>query len=58
MDCDIVLIEFQLWSRYYVHFRTHTLGKGVDSLTMVPLLSFYKFGFGIRLLKKGWSTIK
>ena len=29
MDCGIVLSEFELQSRYYVHFRANTLGKGM-----------------------------
>ena len=28
MDCGIVVREFVLQSRYYVHFRANTLGKG------------------------------
>ena len=47
--CDIVVIKFELQSRYYVHFRINTLGKvmnplippsygrGVDSTTTVLL---------------------
>ena len=31
-DCDIVVNEFELQSRYYVHFRTNTLGKGMNPL--------------------------
>ena len=27
MDCEIVVSEFKLQSRYYVHFRANTLGK-------------------------------
>ena len=30
MDCGIVVNEFELQSRYYVHFRTNTLGKGMN----------------------------
>ena len=30
MDCGIVVSEFELQSRYYVHFRTKTLGKGMN----------------------------
>ena len=33
MDCSIVVCEFVLQSRYYVHFRENTLGKG-----MIPLI--------------------
>ena len=29
-DNDIVVTEFKLQSRYYVHFRTNTLGKGMN----------------------------
>ena len=29
MDCGIVVCEFELQSRYYVHFRANTLGKGM-----------------------------
>ena len=27
MDCRIVVSEFVLQSRYYIHFQTNTLGK-------------------------------
>ena len=30
MDCKIVVSDFELQSRYYVHFRTNTLGKGMN----------------------------
>ena len=30
MDCRIVVSEFVLQSRYYVHFRANTLGKGMN----------------------------
>ena len=30
MDCGIVVSEFVLQSRYYVHFRANTLGKGIE----------------------------
>ena len=30
MDCGIVVCEFVLQSRYYVHFRANTLGKGMN----------------------------
>ncbi len=32
MVCEIVAREFELQSRYYVHFRTNTLGKGMNPL--------------------------
>ena len=31
-DYDILVIEFELQSRYYVHLRTNTLWKGMDPL--------------------------
>ena len=30
MDCGIVVSEFFLQSRYYVHFGTNTLGKSIE----------------------------
>ena len=30
MDSGIVVSEFELQSHYYVHFRTNTLGKGMN----------------------------
>ena len=32
MDCGIIVREFVLQSRYYVHFRANTLGKGMNPL--------------------------
>ena len=46
MDCGIVVSEFVLQSRYYVHYRANTLGKGMNPHTLpakgqiVPLLFF------------------
>ena len=46
VDCDIVVSEFELQPRYYIHFQTNTLGKGMNplfpnyglnSITIVPL---------------------
>ena len=34
MDCGIVVCEFVLQSRYYVHFRTNTLRKGMNPHTL------------------------
>ena len=34
MDCGIVVLEFVLQSRYYVHFRTNTLGKGMNPVIL------------------------
>ena len=30
MDCGIVVSDFKLQSRYYVHFRTNTFGKSMN----------------------------
>ena len=34
IDCWHVLSKFVLQSRYYVHFRANTLGKGMNPLTL------------------------
>ena len=34
MDCRIVVSEFKLQSGYYIHFRTNTLGKGMNLLIL------------------------
>ena len=34
MDCGIVVREFVLQSRYYVHFWANTLGKGMNPLIL------------------------
>ena len=34
MDYGIVVSEIVLQSRYYVHFRTNTLGKGMNPLIL------------------------
>ena len=31
LDCDIAISEVEINSRYYVHFRTNTFGKGMNS---------------------------
>ena len=30
MDCGVVVREFVLQSRYYVHFRANTIGKSMN----------------------------
>ena len=54
LNCDIVVIESELQSCYYVHFQTNTLEKGLNmvipkaiDLIIIPLLFFYKDDFGI-----------
>ena len=34
MDCGIVVSEFVLQSRYYIHFQANTLGKGMNPLIL------------------------
>ena len=34
MDCRIIVTEFVLQSRYYVHFWVNTLGKGMKPLIL------------------------
>ena len=34
MDCGIVVSEFVLQSRYYVHFRANTLRKGMNQFIL------------------------
>ena len=35
MDCGIVVSEFVLQLRYYVHFQANTLGKGMNHLILL-----------------------
>ena len=37
IDCGIVVSEFVLQSRYYVHFRANTLGKGMNPLILLGM---------------------
>ena len=34
MDCGIVVSEFKLKLHYYIHFRTNTLGKGMNPMIL------------------------
>ena len=38
MSCGIVVREFVLQSRYYVHFRANTLGKDMNLLILPPAM--------------------
>ena len=38
MNCGIVVREFVLQSRDYVHFRANTLGKGMNPLILPPAM--------------------
>ena len=42
LDGGIVVSEFELQSRYYVHFRTNTLGKGMNPLILSAMGSSIK----------------
>ena len=54
MECGIVVSEFKLQSRYYVHFQANYLRKGMNPLILlamgkiIPLLIFSENGFGIK----------
>ena len=54
LNGNIVVSEFELKSRYYVHFRTNTLGKGMNTLILQTMglivlpLFFFKDGFGFK----------
>ena len=37
LDCGIVLSEFEIQSHYYVHFRTYTLGRGINPLIFLSV---------------------
>ena len=37
MDCEIVVSEFEVQLRYYVHFRTNTPGKGLNPLIVLAM---------------------
>ena len=38
MNCGIVVREFVLQSRYYVHFRANTFGEGMNPLILPPAI--------------------
>ena len=38
MNCGIVVRKFVLQSRYYVHFRANTIGKGMNPLILPPAM--------------------
>ena len=37
MDCGLEVNEFELHSRYYIHFQTKILGKGTNPLILPAL---------------------
>ena len=49
MDCRIVVSEFVLQSRNYIHFQANTIGKGMNPLILpAPWLFFKENRFGIK----------
>ena len=53
LDCGLKVNEFELQPRYYVHFWTNTIEKGMNLILsvmgwIVSPLSFYKDGFDIK----------
>ena len=38
MECGIVVREFVLQSRYYIHFRANALGKGMNPLILPAMV--------------------
>ena len=39
LDCDILVSEFELKSRYYVYFRTNTFRKVMNTLILPTCVS-------------------
>ena len=37
LDCGIVVSEFEFQKRYYVYFRTNTLGKGMNPVSLLAM---------------------
>ena len=37
-DCGFVVSAFELQSRYYVHFKTNTLGKEMNTLILPAMV--------------------
>ena len=37
MDFGIVVYEFEIQLCYYIHFRTNTLGKGMNHLILLAM---------------------
>ena len=38
LDCIIVVSEFELQLRYYIHFQINSLGKGLNTLYSSPAI--------------------
>ena len=50
LDCLIVVSEFELKTRYHVHFQTNTLGKGMNLL----IFTSYDLNSTTTVLLQGW----
>ena len=37
LDCDVVMSEFELQLRYLVHFRTNSLGNGMNPYIILAI---------------------
>ena len=51
MNCRLEVSEFEFQSRYYIHFRTNTLWKGMNPFTPPPI---YMLNSTITVLLQGW----
>ena len=51
-DCDIVVSEFELNSRYYIHFRINNLGKSHELL--IPPHHSYVSSITFTVLLQEW----
>ena len=38
MDCNILIIEFELQLCFYVHFRSNTFGNNINPLTLLAVV--------------------
>ena len=57
LDREIVVREFELQSRYHVHFRTNTLEKRYEPLILQLLVELYHYCSSIRTaLSINWLT--
>ena len=54
LDCRIVVSEFELQSRYYVHFWTNTFGKGMNPL-ILPSMGYLNGTTTVLLKKDGFG---
>ena len=37
LDCEIVVSEFELQARYYIHFHTNIFGKVMNPLILLAM---------------------